>query len=55
MTAEAIGLSFLDNMDARLSAYFTLAHEENGSPYGENWTNVNPLFGTRLYRPKRLQ
>ena len=55
MTAEAIALHFLDNLDARLSAYFALALEEQQSPYGENWTNVNALFGTRLYRPERLR
>jgi len=54
-TAEAIALCFLDNLDARLSAYFALAHDEVESPYGENWTNVNPLFGTRLFRPERLR
>ncbi len=55
MTPEAIALHFLDNLDARLSAYFALARDEQESPYGEGWTNLNPLFGTRLYRPKRLR
>ncbi len=55
MTAEAIALHFLDNLDARLSAYFSLARDEQESLYGEQWTNMNPLFGTRLYRPERLR
>jgi 3'-5' exoribonuclease len=55
MTAEAIAIHFLDNLDARLSAYVTLVQDEQESPYGEGWTNLNPLFGTRLYRPERLR
>jgi 3'-5' exoribonuclease len=55
MTGEAIALHFLDNLDARLSAYFSLARDDQESLYGENWTNLNPLFGTRLYRPDRLR
>ena len=55
MTAEAIALHFLDNLDARLAAYFTLAQSDEPSPYGENWTNLHPMFGARLYRPQRLR
>lgn len=55
MTAEAIALHFLDNMDARLAAYFALAGEEEPGPYGESWTDYHPLFGTRLYKPGRIR
>ncbi len=55
MTAEAIALHFLDNMDARLAAYFALALDTEPGPYGENWTDYHPLFGTRLFKPLRVR
>ena len=55
MTAEAIALHFLDNMDARLAAYFAITQSEETGPYGENWTDFHPMFGARLYKPQRLR
>ncbi len=54
-TAEAIALHFLDNLDARLSAYFTSLENKEHSPYGKDWTDFNRLFNNRLYIPERLQ
>lgn len=53
MTAEAIVLHFLDNMDAKMNA-FNLA-TQNMSPENTNFTDWNRMFDRRLYkRPDML-
>jgi 3'-5' exoribonuclease len=49
LTAEAITLHALDNLDAKLWAYDRAVRDsaENGSP----WTEWTKIFGRRLYKP----
>ncbi len=53
-TAEAIAIHYLDNIDAKLSAYLA-NFEECRSGLGEDrFGEFSPMFGTRLYFPQRL-
>lgn len=55
LTGEAMAIHFLDNMDARLSAYFAIINQEEESPYGDHWTSFHRLFDNRLFKPARLR
>lgn len=54
MTAEAMALHFLDNLDAKLSAYQQCYEDLDLGPHDERWSDFNPMMGTRLYFPRRL-
>ena len=48
MTPEALALSFLDDLDAKMQAYRQAAAMDTG--YAPGWTNYIPAMGRKLYR-----
>lgn len=54
MTAEAVALHFLDNLDAKLAALDQL---ERDLPAVETdrWSEFNPMLGSRAFFPQRLK
>ena len=48
MTAEAIALHYIDNLDAKLSAFFKATGDHPVA--SDNWTSYQKMFETYLYR-----
>lgn len=53
MTAEAIALHFLDNLDAKLAA-FHQAFQDAPLAGAERWSEYSHMFSSRLYFPERM-
>ena len=50
MTAEAIALHYLDNLDAKLHSVSQLIESDNNSD--SNWTPYQAVLGRKLYKPR---
>jgi 3'-5' exoribonuclease len=48
MTAEALALHYIDNLDAKLAAFFRATTQHPIA--GDNWTAFQKMFDTYLYR-----
>jgi len=53
MTAEAIALHMLDNLDAKLASYFAARAEPRNEAGPSQWSDIHPMFGRRLFFPPR--
>jgi 3'-5' exoribonuclease len=54
MTAEAIALHYLDNIDAKLAGYEQSYRDTQPEADGDRWGEYSHMQGTRLYFPRNL-
>ncbi len=54
MTAEALALHFIDNLDAKLAGFWQAYRESNPGPSDTRWGDQNFMLETRPYFPRRL-
>ena len=54
MSAEAIILHFIDNIDARIAGYLEAFETSGGSKKEASWSDYHPMFASRLFFPADL-
>ena len=54
MTAEAIAMHFIDNLDAKLAGFWQAFRESNPGPSDNRWGDMNFMLEVRPYFPRRM-